>query len=152
MSLRSSTPTALRGVFCTKTPRTPEPQIIVTDTASYSDQVFGLFRLLGYQFAPRLADKPEQRFWRIDPTAEYGAFDGLARHRINTRLITEHSDDLLRVAGSLHRGTVKASQILRVLQGQGRPTRSGAPWPSTGVSQRFCTSSRCPATTPTGAT
>ena len=35
-----------------------EPQIIVTDTASYSDQVFGLFRLLGYQFAPRLADIP----------------------------------------------------------------------------------------------
>ena len=102
-----------------------DPQIIVTDTASYSDQVFGLFRLLGYQFAPRLADIPEQRFWRIDPTADYGPFNGLARHRINTRLITEHWDDLLRVAGSLHRGTVKASQILRVLQGQGRPTSLG---------------------------
>ncbi|MGH2930949.1 MAG: Tn3 family transposase, partial [Solirubrobacteraceae bacterium] len=53
-----------------------DPQIIVTDTASYSDQVFGLFSLLGYQFAPRLADIPEQRFWRIDPTADYGPFNG----------------------------------------------------------------------------
>ena len=102
-----------------------EPQIIVTDTASYSDQVFGLFSLLGYQFAPRLADIPEQRFWRIDPAADYGPFNGLARHRINTRLIAQHWDDLLRIAGSLHRGTVKASQILRVLQGQGRPTTLG---------------------------
>jgi TnpA family transposase len=30
----------------------PTPEIIATDTASYSDIVFGLFRLLGYQFSP----------------------------------------------------------------------------------------------------
>jgi hypothetical protein len=30
---------------------------------------------------------------------------------INTRLIHAHWDDLLRLAGSLHRGTVRASQI-----------------------------------------
>jgi TnpA family transposase len=29
------------------------PDVVVTDTASYSDMVFGLFRLLGYQFSPR---------------------------------------------------------------------------------------------------
>jgi TnpA family transposase len=28
----------------------------MTDTAGYTDVVFGLFRLLGYQFSPRLAD------------------------------------------------------------------------------------------------
>jgi len=38
--------------------------------------MFGLFSLLGYQFAPRLADIPEQRFWRIDPAADYGPFNG----------------------------------------------------------------------------
>ena len=39
----------------------------MTDTAGYSDVVFGLFWLLGYQFSPRLADIGDARFWRIDP-------------------------------------------------------------------------------------
>ena len=33
-----------------------EPMEFMTDTAAYSDAVFGLFWLLGYQFSPRLAD------------------------------------------------------------------------------------------------
>lgn len=37
-----------------------------------SDIVFGLLRLLGRQFAPRLADMPDQKFWRIDSRADYG--------------------------------------------------------------------------------
>ena len=32
------------------------PHEIMTDTASYSDLIFGLFGLLVYQFSPRLAD------------------------------------------------------------------------------------------------
>ena len=55
----------------------------MSDTAGYSDLVFGLFWLLGYQFSPRLADLGESRFWRIDPAADYGALNGLARQRIN---------------------------------------------------------------------
>jgi TnpA family transposase len=31
------------------------PELVATDTASYSDQVFGLFALLGYQFVPPTA-------------------------------------------------------------------------------------------------
>ncbi len=33
-----------------------QPVKIMTDTGAYSDIVFGLFRLLGYRFSPRLAD------------------------------------------------------------------------------------------------
>ena len=33
-----------------------QPTRIMTDTGAYSDVVFGLFRLLGYRFSPRLAD------------------------------------------------------------------------------------------------
>jgi TnpA family transposase len=47
-----------------------QPLEIMTDTAGYSDVVFGLFWLLGYQFSPRLADIGEARYWRIEPTAE----------------------------------------------------------------------------------
>lgn len=45
-----------------------QPQEIMTDTAGYSDIIFGLFGLLGYQFSPRLADIGESRFWRLDQT------------------------------------------------------------------------------------
>jgi Tn3 transposase DDE domain/Domain of unknown function (DUF4158) len=59
------------------------PHEVMSDTAGYSDLVFGLFWLLGYQFSPRLADFGESRFWRMEPKADYGALDGLARQRIN---------------------------------------------------------------------
>jgi TnpA family transposase len=52
--------------------------------------VFGLFRLLGYRFSPRLADIGSTRFWRIDPNADYGKLNGLARQRINLDRITPH--------------------------------------------------------------
>jgi hypothetical protein len=42
------------------------PIEIMTDTAGYSDIVFGLFYLLGYQFSPRIADIGDARFWRIN--------------------------------------------------------------------------------------
>ena len=77
------------------------PREIMTDTAGYTDIVFGLFRLLGFQFSPRLADTGGVRFWRIDALADYGKLNRIAANRIDRRLIAEHYDDILRVAGSL---------------------------------------------------
>ena len=102
------------------------PEMVATDTASYSDQIFGLFALLGYRFSPRLADLPDQRFWRIDPAADYGPLDAVAgRNRINTALIAANWPDMLRLAGSLVTGSVRASEILRVTQGGGTPSLVG---------------------------
>lgn len=56
-----------------------QPIKIMTDTGAYSDVVFGLFRLLGYRFSPRPADIGGTRFWRIDPDADYGPFNEIAR-------------------------------------------------------------------------
>ena len=89
---------------------------LMTDTAGYSDVVFGLFWLLGFQFSPRLADLGDSRFWRIDRETDYGVLDELARHRINIKLIIQNWDDLLRVAGSLKIGLVRPSELIRVLQ------------------------------------
>jgi TnpA family transposase len=94
----------------------------MADTAAYSDVIFGLFYLLGYQFSPRLADAGETRFWRIDPGADYGPLNGLARHKVNTRLIRDNWDDLLRVAGSLKQGTISASELVRSLLRSERPS------------------------------
>jgi Tn3 transposase DDE domain len=41
-----------------------KPEMVATDHASYSDMVFGLFKMLGYRFSPRLRDLADQRFWR----------------------------------------------------------------------------------------
>lgn len=92
-----------------------QPMEMMTDSAGYSDVVFGLFWLLGYQFSPRLADIGDARFWRVDPHALYGALNGLARHRVHTDVIARNWDDLLRVAGSLKMGTVSASDLMRTL-------------------------------------
>jgi TnpA family transposase len=98
------------------------PREVMSDTAGYSDVIFGLFWLLGYQFSPRLADLGEARFWRIDPAADYGALNGLARHRVRTELIVRHWDDLLRVAGSLKMGAISASELTRSLLRSSRPS------------------------------
>ena len=63
-----------------------------------------------------LADLPGQRLWRIDREAHYGPLNGLARNRINTRLITGNWDEICRLTASLRAGTVIPSAILRTLQ------------------------------------
>ena len=94
----------------------------MADTAGGSEVVFGVFWLRGAQCSPRLADIGPAPFWRLDPTADYGALNGIARARANTQRILHNWDDLLRVAGSLHQGTGSASALLRALLRRKRPT------------------------------
>lgn len=94
-----------------------QPTQLMADSAGYSDVVFGLFWLLGYQFSPRLADIGSARFWRMDRETNYGALEGVARQRINQRLIQPNWDDLMRIAGSLQMGTVSASELMRSFLG-----------------------------------
>ena len=99
-----------------------QPTQIMTDTGAYSDVVFGLFRLSGYRFCPRLADVGGTRFWRVDAEADYGDLNTLARQRVNLDRITPHWDDVLRLVGSLKLGMVPAMGIMRTLQVDERPT------------------------------
>lgn len=99
-----------------------QPTQIMTDTGAYSDVVFGLFRLAGYRFSPRLADVGGTRFWRIDPHADYGLLNSVARQCIKLDRITPHWDDMLRTVGSLKLGRVRATDIMRTLQVGDRPT------------------------------
>ncbi|WP_430626202.1 Tn3 family transposase [Sulfobacillus thermotolerans] len=101
------------------------PHEIMTDTAGYSDIIFGLFGLLGYQFSPRLADVGEARFWRIAADGDYGVLNDLAHARIRWDLIQRHWEDMLRVAGSLKWGAVNATALIQTLHRGGRPTVLG---------------------------
>jgi TnpA family transposase len=100
-----------------------QPTQIMTDTGAYSDVVFGLFRLLGYHFSPRLADVGGTRFWRVLSSTDYGALNGLARQIIRLNLIEENWDDLLRLAGSLKLGRIPATSIMRTLQSGAKMSR-----------------------------
>lgn len=97
------------------------PKEVMTDTNSYTDIVFGLFWLLGFQFSPRLADIKHQSFWRMDRKADYDKFNPVARSCISVKRVTADWDDMLR-AGSLHTGAVSASQLMRIFSTSGGTT------------------------------
>ncbi|GGD06144.1 Tn3 family transposase [Enterococcus wangshanyuanii] len=101
------------------------PSQIMTDTAGYSDLVFGLFGILGFQFSPRIAKANETKIWRIDKNANYKILNEHSKNTINTTIIEQEWDDILRIAGSLKSGTVQASYLIRALQHQGNPTPLG---------------------------
>lgn len=94
----------------------------MTDTAGSSDLIFGLFWLLGYQFSPRLADAGASVFWRVDKDADYGVLNDIARNAANARKIEQHWDDMMRMAGSLTLGTIRASVLIRSLLSSDRPS------------------------------
>src|SRR5271155_3506890 len=71
----------------------------------------------------RIADVGGARFWRVDGKADYGVLNDLASNKINVKLIADHWDDLLRLAGSLKLGVVRAAGLTRTLQMNDRPTR-----------------------------
>jgi TnpA family transposase len=106
-----------------------KPEMIATDHASYSDAVFGLFTMLGYRFAPRFRDLPDQRFWRADlpdgQTSHYGPLEPIARNRVNLTKIENQWPDMLRVAGSLVTNQVRAYDLLRMFGRAGHPTPLG---------------------------
>lgn len=101
------------------------PEVVITDTGSYSDVVFGLLALLGFDYRPALADLPDAKLWRIDPSADYGPLNPVARGRIDLARLHAHWPDILRVVASIHTGTVAAHDVIRVLARGGNLTQLG---------------------------
>ncbi len=99
------------------------PEVLVTDTGSYSDVVFGLVTLLGFDYRPQLADLPDAKLWRIDPAADYGPLGPAARGRIDLDRVRAHWPDMLRVVGSVW--TVPAHDVITVLSRGGNLTQLG---------------------------
>jgi TnpA family transposase len=95
------------------------PEIIVSDTGSYPDVVFGLLELLGISYRPALADLPDQKGWRFKADADYGPLSTFARGRIDTAKISRNWEDILRVLASIYTGTVRAYDVVTMLQRDG---------------------------------
>jgi len=87
-----------------------------TDTHGYTDILFGLFEVLGYHFAPRLRDLPDQVLARAHADADYGALDAVLRQPIRGDLIARHWDELHRLGASLKDGLAVPSLVVAKLQ------------------------------------
>ena len=101
------------------------PEIVVSDAGSYSDVVFGLLELLGISYRPALADLPDQKGWRIRGDADYGPLNTFARGKADLAKIRRNWEDILRVVASIYTGTVRAYDIVTMLQRDGHPTALG---------------------------
>jgi TnpA family transposase len=135
-----------------------KPEMVATDNASYSDMVFGIFKMLGYRFSPRFNDLEDQRFWKAQmPGAEtadgYGPLEALARNKVNVKKVLTAWPDMLLVAGSLVTNQGRAYDLLRMFGREGHPTPLGQAFAEYGGSPRPCTCSPSStrSTTPTGA-
>ncbi|GGV57568.1 transposase [Streptomyces spectabilis] len=98
------------------------PEIVITDTGSYSDLVFGLFAICGYQFSPRIADISDARLRRFDMGKDYGPLQSVSRQRAQVERIAQNWEDMLRVVGSLQTGKVRAYDLLRMMTSGDRMT------------------------------
>ncbi|MDA8353018.1 MAG: Tn3 family transposase [Firmicutes bacterium] len=83
-----------------------------TDTAGYTDQVFGLAHLFGFRFAPRLRDLHSARLFTIESADRFPRLNEFLRYKIRTPIIRKNYDDVLRMAHSIQQGTVSAALLM----------------------------------------
>ena len=85
------------------------------DTGGFTDHVFAVTSILGYQFIPRIRDLPSKRLYVFDPRNSPKELRGLLGGKIREGLITSNWPDILRIAATMTAGTIAPSQILRKL-------------------------------------
>jgi len=86
-----------------------------TDTAGFTDHVFALTALLGYKFAPRIRDLFKLKLFSIGQFNDFGKVNSLIKDRIDTKLINENWNEILRATASIRQGTTSASLLMRKL-------------------------------------
>jgi TnpA family transposase len=84
------------------------------DQHGFTDQLFGLCHLLGFSLMPRL-NVSKQTLYKLDRTKSHGALDDVITGTIDTELIREQWDQLVRVVASLRNRTAPAHVVLRRL-------------------------------------
>nr|WP_208026385.1 Tn3 family transposase [Streptomyces sp. Tu 3180] len=113
-----------------------KPEMVATDNASYSDMAFGLYKMLGFRFAPRFRDLDDQRFWRADlpddgetSAAGYGPLEAVDCNKVNLKRIVTHWPDMLRVAVYMTLAGLRLGQsIAVVVQHVQRDNAAGPTW------------------------
>lgn len=83
-----------------------------TDTAGFTEQTFGLCHLLGFKFAPRLRDISDAKLYSFNKPSDYPRLEKIIRVKVNTKIIKDNYDDVLKLAHSIREGKVSASLIM----------------------------------------
>lgn len=86
-----------------------------TDTGGVTDQVFGLFAMLGFRFAPRLRDLKDRRLYAFRGQAVPDPLAGLIGGTVDSDHVRAHWGEALRLAVSVGSGHTSASGVLRRL-------------------------------------
>lgn len=93
-----------------------------TDTFGYSEVVFALSHLLGFTFAPRIKNFKDQQLYACEPKKLYQdkGYTLLPVKQINTAIIEEQWDQILRLIITIKERRSTASQLLKRLTSYSR--------------------------------
>lgn len=88
-----------------------------TDTHGYSEIIFAVTHLLGISFAPRIKDFRDQTLYAFNSISDMRnlGYPILPTGKINTKIIEEHWDDILRLVATIRLKEFSASQLFRRL-------------------------------------
>ncbi len=104
-------PYILDGLLMNETGRKIKEQY--ADTGGFTDHVFAVTALLGFQFIPRIRDLPSKRLYVFDPAITPKELKGLIGGKIRDALIIANWPDILRSAATMVAGVMPPSQLLR---------------------------------------
>lgn len=93
-----------------------------TDTHGYNEIIFAVTHLLGISFAPRIADFKKQYLYSFDYVSNVKrlGYKVVPRRKINTKLIRDNWDGILRLIATIKTKEVNASQLFRRLSSYSR--------------------------------
>ena len=107
----SEAPYILDGLLMNEAGRNIREQY--ADTGGFTDHVFAVTALLGFQFIPRIRDLPSKRLYVFDPGAVAKELKGLIGGKVRQNIITANWPDILRSAATMVAGVMPPSQLLR---------------------------------------
>ncbi|MBU2431939.1 MAG: transposase, partial [Proteobacteria bacterium] len=93
-----------------------------TDTHGYNEIIFAVTHLLGISFAPRIADFKSQYLYSFDYVSNVKRLGYIVvpRSKINTKIVEDNWDGILRLVATLKTKEVTASQLFRRLSSYSR--------------------------------
>lgn len=104
-------PYILDGLLMNETGKQLKEQY--ADTGGFTDHVFAVTSLLGYQFVPRIRDLSSKRLYAFNPATAPKAVKGLIGGKIRENPIIANWPDVLRSVATMTVGKIQPSQLLR---------------------------------------
>jgi len=86
-----------------------------TDTGGYTEHIFALCYLLGYEFMPRIKDLKDQQLYKVYRDQDYGELNRLLTKNANIEIVIEQWDQMVKVATSLKQRLTPANEIVQRL-------------------------------------